>query len=207
MHTRGDKYGPTPQHWLKAVVLTGIILLLVGCDSSLRSPRAFEVERQGQLLDRSLLQSLSNKISQLEIHQRWSDGAIAEIQSIIQSSARLDAMSSAFAVCSTRYGPMFVRIDKAEPYIGAYKLQLTIGNPSAAIITDLAWELRWFESIDDPEFTEVLREIGQISGSWPNDFQAGSWTSVDLTIPCQEQHLNHLSLRLIPKAVSLRALP
>ncbi len=105
-----------------------------------------------------------------------------QIRMSTSRTVRLNPVSKKVKRIDSNTGSFLVAVTKMEKIVGGYRLLLDVGNPNAAVFSDLKFVLRWGENYNPalprPTYAQWREELNAARYSYQGDLESGKWTEV-----------------------------
>ena len=184
---------------MRPVLTVALLLVLVSTTGCSKKPAK----------DEAAVSSSASKIVHLETEIRSLRRDLLKIQ-VRQSrydSVSLDPTEKGYGRIDTSSGFFLVSIKNAEPYLDGYKLQLRIGNPTAARYTGFKLSVSWQKPYPEQRQGESDEEFSKRQEQWAQEqphekefsftetLYPASWNSVSLVVsPANAEEIKSLTV-------------
>ena len=132
-----------------------------------------------------------------------------DIDDLKHSSVTLDpALPEKYARVETDVGLLLIKIEKVEPYLDGYKLELGIANPHLMTFKGLEVSATWAPRLAayGGKYSEWLQKNRTQKFSLTDDLLPGRWNSISLILPATKpEDFGYLRFSLDTNIISLGA--
>jgi hypothetical protein len=184
-----------PKRILSKTVVAGILILMICFTSigmsALALMRVIQVKNEA-----NSPREVDTRINQLDTRINTLDKALLDLKFDLAFKKEDPALLSSdslgsFTVVNTRVGPFLISLENIETYLDGYKLNMKIGNISAAKFS--GYKLRVLcKSIFEPEKDSDYKEF-----SFPGSLEPTTWTNASVIIaPAKPEDIKFIKVYL-----------
>jgi len=105
-----------------------------------------------------------------------------QIRTSTSRTVRINPVSKKVKRLDSNTGSFLVAVTKMERVVNGYRLHLEVGNPNAAVFSDLKFVLRWGEdynpALPRPTYSQWREALNAARYSYQGDLESGKWTEV-----------------------------